>query len=128
MAILIEDCKSFVDSNLPALIKELILESWEIEVDCHARLDGNNIAECDSDPDYMFAIIRIDCDKIKSEKHLKSVLYHELCHVIQAPIEFYRGLMKSSDSELDQKLWTHAVENVVTHLERIFMARQGEHV
>jgi hypothetical protein len=117
------ECKAFVDATLPALVDELMLERWKIECDYDARLDGSTLAEVNLDSDYLSAFIRFDARKISDESELKLVLIHELSHIILAPIEFYRNL-KSQDNDLEQRLWTHALENVVTHLERIFIARQ----
>jgi hypothetical protein len=120
---LIEQCKGYVDATLPALVDELMLELWKIEIH-YVRLQEDDLADCSLTPDYKIAVIRIDAEKIDDERALKSILYHELSHIILEPIEFYRSL-KAQDNELEQKLWTNALENTVTHLERIF-ARKRE--
>ena len=114
-------CKALVDLTLPALVDELMLELWKIEIHC-VRLDGDDLADCSLTPDYKIAVIRIDAEKIDDQKALKSILYHELSHIILEPIEFYRSL-KTQDNDLEPRLWTNALENVVTHLERVLMAR-----
>jgi predicted SprT family Zn-dependent metalloprotease len=119
---LIEECKAHIEKLLPELTKELMLESWQIECEYDARIDGATLADINLDNDYKTALIRFDAAKIRDELELKRVLTHELCHLIQAPIDFYRSL-RAQESDLEYRLYTNALENVVTHLERIFMAR-----
>jgi len=122
-----DQCKAFVEANLQAMVKELMLESWDITVKYSSRPDNDDgvLAKCKTDMDYRWAVITIYDDAILDEKELSRVLYHELFHVVLSPFDFYRNTRKAENAA-ESRVYIFALENVVTHLERVLMARHKE--
>jgi hypothetical protein len=122
----IEACKTFIESTLPAMTKELMLESWDITVKySRPEADDGVLARCKTDIDYRWAVITIYDESILDEKELTRVLYHEMVHIVLSPFDFYRNARKPENSA-ESRVYVYALENVVTHLERVLMARHKE--
>jgi len=119
--------KAIVDANVERLRDELWLNTWKIIVN-YAALDGDTAAECGlDDADYNIAVITMDPAKFPTEKQVMQALVHELLHVTLARFDLWRDaaialipdhVYEDGAGKVEQRLYTHALEQAVEMLQR----------
>ena len=119
--------KAIVDANLERLRDELWLNTWKISVN-YGPLEGDTAAVVNlENADYNAAAITIDPAQLRTEKDVMQTLVHELLHVTLARFELYRlsvielipdHVYEDGGGKVEQRLYTHAVEQAVEMLQR----------
>jgi len=115
----------FLGQHLKPLTSFLCLGHWTFTVCCKPLPDGVR-ATIDINETYEFAEIAFDADKSSTDEELLDTLYHELTHVILSPAEVYFKFASphfpagSPFAESERVVRTHAVEQIVINLERVW--------
>lgn len=119
--------KAIVDANLERLRDELWLNTWKISVN-YGPLEGDTAAVVNlENADYNAAAITIDPAQLRTERDVMQTLVHELLHVTLARFELYRlsvielipdHVYEDGGGKVEQRLYTHAVEQAVEMLQR----------
>ena len=117
------EVRAIVETNLDRIRTALNLHDWFIGINYGPTDNPNWAASCDrSGGDYQRASIVIDPHMHDTPEDVLKTLVHELLHLALAPLDVYRDAISSfAPSEADgmeQRVWTHAIEQAVTRLER----------
>ncbi|MBD2261363.1 hypothetical protein [Pseudanabaena sp. FACHB-2040] len=121
------EVKAIVHEHINRLMNELgPVRSWNVTVkydrlssDAHTTIN----AEIGFDYAYEQAVITIDPDSQDDANHVLRNLRHELIHLLLAPIEAYRGVVRSmldeQQEEVEAAAERVAIERCVMNVERV---------
>jgi len=123
------EAQRIVQANVERIRDALRLHDWYTTIEYGPCSNPNWGASCDrAGGDYKRATITINPELHDTEEEVLSSLTHELLHLVLAPLDVYRDIITSlvpGMHELggpvavaEQRAWTHALEAVVTLLER----------
>lgn len=123
------EVKAIVDRNIERAMGELGVPHWRVSVDYEAIETPNWSAQCDRrGRDYWEASITLDPSRFDNARAVVRAMYHELAHLILAPMDVYRDITSAhivndtAEAHQERVLWTHAIEGCVTALERGMLA------
>lgn len=117
------EVQAVVEANIDRIRTAMNLHDWFIGINYEPTGHPGWAASCDrAGGDYQRASIIIDPNGHDSETEVLRSLVHELLHLVLAPFDVYRDAISSFAPDeadaLEQRLWTHAVEQAATRLER----------
>ena len=119
--------RAIVDKRIKRAMQEIGIPHWHITIEYGPTGVDNWAASCDRrGRDYWHATITLDPAVLDDDEHVLTCLYHELAHVLLAPLDVYRDAVTarihSGGDEAAQTqeaiLWTHAIEACTTALGR----------
>ena len=116
--------RAIVNKRIERAMREIGIPHWRINVEYGPTGTPHWAASCDRQGrDYWHATITLDPTKLDDEEHVLTCLYHELAHVLLAPLDVYRDAITvhiNTDAAHTQEaiLWTHAIEACITTIER----------
>ena len=115
---------------LEPMSQALHVAHWDIKLEVkHIASKEGAAAQVFMDNDYHKARIVIDHRECDSEADVCRYLRHELIHLLLGPFDLYadttREALKGVDGassllDVDHRVFTHAVEQAVLNLERVF--------
>ena len=117
--------RKIVEGNIERLAQAIGVNHWRISVTYGPCSDPDWQAQCNrAGGDYWRADLTFDPAKLDDEDEVMRSLVHELLHLVLAPFDHYRDAITTHirpgtvEGDQEQILWTHAVEQTVTLLER----------
>lgn len=119
------EVKRIVDENITRMVDQLGIGYWRGEVVYGPCQNPDWKASCQRIVDYDQFIITIDHEKAETPEDVLRSLRHELLHVLISPFDLYRDVVtqmiaaSDGDTCVAERVWTHAVEQVVLRLERM---------
>lgn len=128
--------KAIVDREIEPLMRRLGIPHWKIRVTLDPREPRENgdtqrgIVEYRVD--YNTAVINLNPDSFDDETEVIETLRHELQHIVASPYAIVYGMLRSLlDNEpkvwaLIDSAWTHANEQTVINLERMYLGLTNE--
>lgn len=121
--------KTIVDREIELLMERLGIPHWKIRVEYEVEQPSNGRVrngECEWLVDYNSATVRLNPDSLEDEAHVLKVLRHELFHILLSPYSVAHNVilpLTEADSVKDkmlQSVWTHAMEQAIINLERMY--------
>lgn len=124
--------KAIVEREIGPLMGRLGIPHWKVTVSYGLRGESDDAtinAQCTRLVDYNRALIEFDPDALDDEAEVLRVLRHELFHILLSPFDVYTGAVRrldlgSAEAVLDQ-VQTHATEQAVINLERMYSELVG---
>jgi hypothetical protein len=124
--------KAIVDAHLDELQALLGIQHWRVRVSYDPleseRPGWDTLGNCFANPDYDSSLINLNADALDNEEQVLSVLRHELFHVVLSPYNVVENLLApvlegdATKRGMFASIWTHAMEQTVINLERMFVA------
>lgn len=112
--------KLLFTKTIEILQPKLNLQDWRIVVRYSTRIK-NTIADCQAQPEYRQAVIRLNLAELKNHTpyEIVATAVHEMMHCVTWPLsQFTHDLCRNDKRKIE--LTRRTDEAIVTHLERAF--------
>lgn len=120
------ECERLVEKHRGPLVEFVGVGHWRLKFVVGACDDRGNTAECQRNTPYDIATITVDHDKFEDESFLLDTLFHELTHLLLAPMDVYRQNYcqavepNSVEDKREDMLWCYSIEQTVVNFERLW--------
>lgn len=113
-----ERLRGIVAEHMPALIKRLALQNWEITIRFGPTPDPKWAMTIDRESAYNLATITLDASKIRDGNHALKCLLHELIHIVLAPMDLFFAMTREHHSQELDAAWNYALEQTIVGIEQ----------
>lgn len=122
-----EEVENYVNINSSRFIKILELDKWKIKFQFEELQEENDIRTlgyCSRVYDYETATICLFWNKFEDEEELRSILIHELCHLLVTPFDVHHNavyhLLNKKQKQMAERMYDVSQEKTVIKLQDIF--------